>query len=162
MLKKRLEDRTVEVFKEYFKVGEPTDFKTLEMEWKKIDTVLMQTLVRNYFSGEHFNEYYQSRYWRTISKEVKRRADNRCQLCNDDSLLAVHHRCYTHLGMEVFHMNDLTCLCNECHAKHHGKDDAKSDKLPKKAEAIEMAIKVLKEQLSFIKIDQLLYSQTPF
>ena len=44
-----------------------------------------------------------------------------CQICGKSGVLNVHHRNYEHHGTEVYHTEDLICLCDECHNLYHGK-----------------------------------------
>jgi hypothetical protein len=43
--------------------------------------------------------------------------DYRCQLCNGNERLQIHHRTYERLGCERW--SDLLVLCGECHALFH-------------------------------------------
>ena len=69
-----------------------------------------------------YAQYLQTAHWKLLSEKVKRRAKYRCQLCNVQSIMNVHHRTYERRGHE--YLKDLICLCAGCHAKFH-------DKLPK-------------------------------
>lgn len=64
-------------------------------------------------------QYLQSDHWKETSTKARRRAGNRCQLCNSADQLQVHHRTYERVGAEL--PGDLTVLCKPCHQKHHGK-----------------------------------------
>jgi hypothetical protein len=66
-----------------------------------------------------YQEYLQTPYWKKASDEVKRRAGYRCQVCNSDKALETHHRSYEHRGNEMEHLEDLICLCHECHDRFH-------------------------------------------
>lgn len=65
-----------------------------------------------------YAEYLQSAAWAAKRVEALERAAYRCQLCNSDRRLAVHHRTYERLGDEL--PADLTVLCNGCHERFHG------------------------------------------
>lgn len=67
----------------------------------------------------NYREYIQSDAWRDIALRVKLKSGSRCMLCNSPKNLDVHHRTYAHLGREREHMEDLICLCRECHQSHH-------------------------------------------
>lgn len=69
-----------------------------------------------------YRAYLRSEAWRVTRRMMLDHAEHRCQVCNGTQLLQVHHRTYARLGRERF--QDLTVLCDACHAKHH-------DKLPK-------------------------------
>lgn len=69
------------------------------------------------FKGS-YQEYLQSPQWKAIRKAAIERAEGRCQVCNSDLLLQVHHRKYPEaLGYES--PNDLTVLCRRCHDLFH-------------------------------------------
>jgi len=69
-----------------------------------------------------YKQYLQTEHWKQMRAKMLRKAKNRCQLCNSESLLNVHHRTYERRGCEW--KVDLIVLCSYCHAKFH-------DKLPK-------------------------------
>lgn len=71
--------------------------------------------------GEKYAEYLKSEYWGAVSKEVKRKAGFRCQVCNSPHDLNAHHRTYENRGNEMQHLDDLVCLCRRCHETFHGK-----------------------------------------
>jgi hypothetical protein len=61
-----------------------------------------------------YQEYLLSDTWKALRDRALVRAAHRCQLCNSDKRLEVHHRCYTQpLGTEP--IDDLTVLCRRCH-----------------------------------------------
>jgi len=64
-----------------------------------------------------YQEYLRTPEWIARRHEMLRRADNRCQLCNWNNRLEVHHRTYDRLGNEA--PEDLTVLCRECHELFH-------------------------------------------
>lgn len=64
-----------------------------------------------------YNEYLQTPHWKETRKAALERAGNRCQLCNNDQRLHVHHRTYERLGEE--HDTDLIVLCASCHGRFH-------------------------------------------
>lgn len=66
----------------------------------------------DYLCGEHWRE--------KVRPEALERAGYRCQLCGVmDKTLNVHHNSYERLGNEL--PWDLVVLCEDCHAKYHGK-----------------------------------------
>jgi len=68
---------------------------------------------------DEYREYLGSDGWKTVSKEAKRVADGRCQICNRSENLNTHHRTYERLGRELH--TDLVVLCENCHGKFHDK-----------------------------------------
>lgn len=75
--------------------------------------------------GVKYGEYLKTEYWAVVSKEVKRRAKFKCQVCNSPHDLNAHHRTYENRGHEMEHLDDLVCLCRRCHEIFHGKDKPK-------------------------------------
>lgn len=66
-----------------------------------------------------YDEFLLTFYWDIIKRRMRGLADNRCRVCNSDSLLNVHHRTYEHHGYEIQNLNDLTVLCEECHTLYY-------------------------------------------
>lgn len=66
-----------------------------------------------------YPEYLKTPEWTETRKLALRRANYRCQTCNKDGLLNVHHRTYVRRGHE--YSNDLTVLCESCHQIFHDK-----------------------------------------
>jgi len=65
-----------------------------------------------------YADYLNSPQWATLRRLALKAADNRCQVCNSDLLLQVHHRKYPKvLGWEE--LSDLTVLCRRCHDLFH-------------------------------------------
>lgn len=65
----------------------------------------------------NYHEYLRSDRWQEIRQRKLLEVDFRCQLCNSDRDLQLHHRTYERLGHE--HMSDLTVLCATCHTLFH-------------------------------------------
>jgi 5-methylcytosine-specific restriction endonuclease McrA len=65
-------------------------------------------------------DYLKTERWKHKARAARKRADQRCQLCNSPAgPLEVHHRTYERLGFEL--SGDLIALCARCHGRHHGK-----------------------------------------
>jgi len=64
-----------------------------------------------------YNDYLESAAWRTLVKQKLVDAEFRCQVCNSQQHLHVHHRTYRNRGRE--NLKDLTVLCQECHSLFH-------------------------------------------
>ena len=70
-----------------------------------------------------YSEFLNTPYWDAISSEIKRKSKYKCKLCGkNNTALNVHHRTYEHHGLEFFYMEDLICLCQNCHTKFHDKE----------------------------------------
>jgi replicative DNA helicase len=64
-----------------------------------------------------YDEYLKSDRWKVIRQQALERAGFRCQVCNSPDGPEAHHRTYERLGAEL--PEDLTVLCNDCHALFH-------------------------------------------
>lgn len=68
-----------------------------------------------------YQKYLQSDKWKTIRAQRLAMDNGECVLCGGKAK-HVHHRRYPkEWGTET--VNDLVCLCSQCHGKHHGDDD---------------------------------------
>jgi len=71
-----------------------------------------------YLRSLPYEQYLQTEHWReNVRPAAIERADHRCQLCNGDRGLHVHHNTYDRLGAEL--PSDVVVLCNQCHWHHH-------------------------------------------
>ena len=68
-----------------------------------------------------YKEYLQTDHWKHTRKSALKRAEYRCQLCNGDAMLQVHHRTYERRGHE--RASDLIVLCRQCHKDFHRIED---------------------------------------
>lgn len=71
-----------------------------------------------------YEAFLGSAYWECIRLYKLKQAGYSCSLCNSKKGLNVHHRTYTHHGLEhkrIYADQDLIVLCKDCHAKFHGK-----------------------------------------
>lgn len=70
-----------------------------------------------------YEDFLQTDYWKMVSEQARINAHYKCQLCGcNDKKLNVHHNTYEHRGEEFKHMEDLVCLCEDCHNFYHRKD----------------------------------------
>lgn len=76
---------------------------------------------RAYTTSKEYLAYLETEHWQKTRASALERAGGRCQLCNTNRRLQVHHRTYERLGSEL--PGDLTVLCRRCHARHHGKPE---------------------------------------
>jgi 5-methylcytosine-specific restriction endonuclease McrA len=67
---------------------------------------------------EYREVYLRSDHWQEVRKAALERAGRRCQVCNGDKQLDVHHRTYERKGREE--PSDVTVLCRKCHETFHG------------------------------------------
>lgn len=69
-----------------------------------------------------YADYLNTERWKTIREMAYARAGFKCQVCGRSDLpLHTHHNTYVHRGEEEKHLEDLVCLCSDCHALFHGK-----------------------------------------
>lgn len=73
---------------------------------------------------EYREVYLRSDHWLETRKGALERAGHRCQVCNTEHQLDVHHRTYERIGYEA--AMDLTVLCRKCHDLFHGSCSVKS------------------------------------
>lgn len=66
---------------------------------------------------EAYQAYIKTDKWKTIRAQRLAMDNDKCVLCGEKAE-HVHHRRYKDWGTET--VNDLVCLCGECHGKHHG------------------------------------------
>lgn len=66
-----------------------------------------------------YRDYLQTPEWQEARRQALKRAHYKCQLCNTEGRMNVHHRTYENRGQE--RNTDLIVLCENCHAKFHDK-----------------------------------------
>jgi|GEM_PF-1928612 len=69
-------------------------------------------------------------YWNMIRKNALNRSGNRCEICNDDKNLSVHHIIPLSEGGDSTSQN-LCVLCHTCHARIHGRKRTKTTRKKK-------------------------------
>ena len=65
-----------------------------------------------------YDEFLKTRYWMSISRFIRERS-GKCDECGTTTNLHVHHLSYENHGYEHRHLEDLRCLCKDCHLKAH-------------------------------------------
>lgn len=98
--------------KEIVKEGEIVEVKREIIPQKKPDISLLKNMP--------YKEYLQTKHWKKLRALTIIRANHKCQLCNSDGKLNVHHRSYENRGDFEREKRDLICLCELCHQKFHG------------------------------------------
>lgn len=93
------------IYNDYFKNNNTID-----------NNLYQQTL--DYFKSLPYKEYLKTEHWQHFRKEAVKYFQGKCQLCNSEESLNLHHRTYENLGRETF--NDVILLCKDCHGKFHG------------------------------------------
>jgi phosphoserine aminotransferase len=83
---------------------------------KKLSMADFEAFLMGLIAGKrkvNYSEYIQSPAWKRKATAAKKRAGNRCQVCNGKKRLEAHHRTYDNLGHEK--PEDITVLCHDCH-----------------------------------------------
>jgi len=75
--------------------------------------------VRLHISQMNYHDFLATPYWKAVSGYKRYKAGYKCELCNSNGSLAVHHKTYENHGLEVYHLEDLVVLCKDCHEKFH-------------------------------------------
>lgn len=75
----------------------------------------------NFAKNMDYKDFLNSTYWKVLSYSVKKKRGDKCEKCGSKINLNVHHLTYRHRGNEINHLDDLVCLCSNCHAKIHHK-----------------------------------------
>ena len=68
---------------------------------------------------DFYHGYLRTKLWEDKRNQKLKEAEYRCQLCNSNDSLQVHHRTYDNVFNE--RKSDLIVLCRKCHALFHGK-----------------------------------------
>lgn len=95
-------------------------FSLLEKDAIGVDLDYIADVIKSNLS---YTDFLKTPYWEAISYKKKQLAGFRCELCNNNGYLNVHHRTYKYHGYELYHMDDLIVLCNDCHKKFHNITD---------------------------------------
>lgn len=67
-----------------------------------------------------YEEYLQSKEWRIKRAQVLERSGGFCEECEDRPAVTAHHKTYERLCCEP--LEDLTAVCQPCHAALHGRE----------------------------------------
>jgi len=99
---------------------------------------------------EEYTVYLNSAAWKLLRRKALDHADDRCQTCNTNKSLQVHHRVYPkELGTEK--LNDLTVLCNKCHYLFHNHAPLKNKQSVKKKKKLS---KKKQKKQPVVKVEQ--------
>jgi 5-methylcytosine-specific restriction endonuclease McrA len=66
---------------------------------------------------DEYKQYLSSDQWLEIRHQILERASWQCEQCLSPVALEVHHLTYDRVGNED--LDDLQCLCHECHSAKH-------------------------------------------
>lgn len=104
------------------KPGEGADWQKLNSQMRTMVCSCDEEKISEAINEMEYGEFLRTPYWKIISFEVKRKNKFKCVMCDSNEHLQVHHKNYSLHGYEHTHsgMQSLTCVCDECHSKHHG------------------------------------------
>lgn len=86
------------------------------------DFVKENKIIEDEINKMRYSDFLKTQYWRSITKHLKEKAGNKCELCGAENNLQVHHKTYLHHGKEIFFLDDLCVLCDKCHHQEHEKN----------------------------------------
>ena len=89
----------------------------IESEKQRKEHEIQYQLNLNKLKALPYIEYLQTPHWIKLRDEHLRRSKYRCQICNKNGKLNVHHRTYERRGEEDY--KDLVTLCEDCHTLFH-------------------------------------------
>ena len=88
--------------------------------WNQINSfVVDRDEIAKFIKMMPYKDFLKTPYWKTVSEKKRREVNYRCQICNLNGKLSVHHRTYNFHGYEHLHLKELVVLCDECHKTHH-------------------------------------------
>lgn len=88
-----------------------------EREAQKNNTAVDAELRKIELQDMPYYDYLETPEWQERRQRALKRAGYRCQTCNAQGILNVHHRTYERRGCELD--SDLIVLCRDCHQKFH-------------------------------------------
>ncbi len=88
-----------------------------ESEMLRLKREAIQRTSLEEFKTMPYYDYLQTPEWQKTRNRALRRANYRCQVCNGNENLHVHHRTYVNRGNEK--PEDLIVLCKDCHQIYH-------------------------------------------
>lgn len=69
-----------------------------------------------------YSKYLQTDYWGTVRNIMHELIGYKCEICGNENHIHVHHFNYGSIGEET--INDLACICEECHIGIHNSESA--------------------------------------
>lgn len=89
----------------------------IESENQRKELEIQHQININKLKALPYPEYLQTPHWLKLRDEHLKRSKYRCQICNKNGKLNVHHRTYERRGEED--VKDLVTLCEDCHTIFH-------------------------------------------
>ncbi len=81
------------------------------------------TKVKRHIRSMKYSDFLQTVYWKGVALFVKERDGNTCSICGAQRRLVAHHTNYENHGDEIHHLDDIQCVCKNCHNRIHGKQE---------------------------------------
>lgn len=78
--------------------------------------------IRKYIKNMDYQDFLLTPYWDAIRSIMLKKACYKCELCNENHNLHIHHKDYKNHGAEHLNLSDLIVLCQKCHSKFHDKE----------------------------------------
>lgn len=102
--------------------NEGFDWKKLAAQMKSLCATCNTDRLAEAIKELEYGEFLRTPYWKIVSFDVKSKHKFRCVMCDSNQHLQVHHKNYSLHGYEhTFEgIRSLTCVCDDCHSKHHG------------------------------------------
>lgn len=99
-----------------------SDWKSIGIQMNRLIMMCDVNMLAEAICELEYGEFLRTPYWKVVAYEVKKKHKFRCVMCDSNHRLQVHHKNYTMHGYEHTQegMRSLTCVCDNCHAKHHG------------------------------------------
>lgn len=95
--------------------------------------------IKRFIQEDRLDKFYTSRQWRRVALQARTVQHNECQRCKARGYYkpcdVVHHKKHVRLFPNfALDLENLECLCFDCHEEEHGrgrfKNSAESDKKP--------------------------------
>lgn len=117
-------NRIDEYISSFLNYENPHHFTTKTPYYQQIQAVRVfsrDTEVIEYIKEMDYYDFLKTLYWKVVARQIRKKYDFKCAVCNSKGTNAVHHRTYKNHGMEADYLEDLICLCQDCHEQHHNK-----------------------------------------
>lgn len=100
-------------------------FTSIRSPWDRFDYLRRKitALDRQYLHSLEHKLFLKTLYWLILRDYLVEIREHKCQRCEKERQLNVHHESYDHKGSEYKHLDELTVLCRPCH-------EAESQKRP--------------------------------
>lgn len=117
-----IHESTNEFIEKYLTVSDDFDDRISKEDYKSLNDIVKNCdidIIVDKINDMNYKDFLKTKYWKMSSFTKKKKAGFRCELCNGENNLVVHHRTYDNHGYELFNQDDLICLCNDCHERFH-------------------------------------------